>query len=90
MCKRCSAVPHPKPSKLVMRVRFIDASGTYQEDGEETSTRAQDDGTTLAGLRWLYTASHAGNDREHMQCRGEEGGRVRGRRYPGVAGPRRC
>ena len=28
--------------------------------GEETSTRAQDDGTTLAGLRWFYTASHAG------------------------------
>ena len=30
------------------------------EDGEETSTRAQDDGTTLAGLRWFHTASHAG------------------------------
>jgi hypothetical protein len=28
--------------------------------GEETSTRAQDDGTTLAGLRWFHTASHAG------------------------------
>jgi NAD(P)-dependent dehydrogenase (short-subunit alcohol dehydrogenase family) len=28
--------------------------------GEETSTRAQDDGTSLAGLRWVHTASHAG------------------------------
>ena len=27
---------------------------------------------------------------EPMRCRGEVGGRVRGRGYPGVAGPRRC
>jgi hypothetical protein len=27
---------------------------------EETSTRAQDDGTTLAGLRWFHAASHVG------------------------------
>jgi hypothetical protein len=30
------------------------------EDGEEMSTRAQDDSTTLAGLRWFHTASRAG------------------------------
>lgn len=58
--------------------------------GEETSdTRAgrrhRPGRTTLA-----LSASHAGNDCEHMRCRGEEGGRVRGGRYPGVAGPRRC
>jgi hypothetical protein len=34
--------------------------GTYQEEGEETNDTRRDVGTTLAGLRWRYTAISCG------------------------------
>jgi hypothetical protein len=37
----------------------VSGQGWWQKDDEHQGDE-QDDGTTLAGLRWLYTASHAG------------------------------
>jgi hypothetical protein len=45
---------------LLSQVTVKASSLVSVDDGEETSTRAQDDGTTLAGLRWFHTASDAG------------------------------
>jgi len=45
---------------LLSQVTVTALPSVSVEDGEETSTRAQDDGITLAGLRWFHTASHAG------------------------------